>query len=54
MISTGVHLIFQELGYRREFHSAHVSHYTGAGPEWGAGGHFARVSQAESWPTTPG
>lgn len=24
-----------ELGYRREFHSANVSHYAGAGPEWG-------------------
>lgn len=27
--------IFGELGYRREFHSANVSHYTGSGPEWG-------------------
>ena len=29
------HAIFAELGYRREFHSANVSHYAGAGPEWG-------------------
>ncbi len=29
------HAIFGELGYRREFHSANVSHYTGAVPDWG-------------------
>jgi hypothetical protein len=29
------HAIFGELGYRREFHSANVSHYAGSGPEWG-------------------
>lgn len=29
------HAIFLELGYRREFHSANVSHYSGSGPEWG-------------------
>lgn len=29
------HAIFGEMGYRREFHSANVSHYTGSGPEWG-------------------
>ncbi len=29
------HAILGELGYRREFHSANVSHYAGAGPEWG-------------------
>ena len=29
------HAIFGELGYRREFHSANVSHYAGTGPEWG-------------------
>ena len=29
------HAIFEKLGYRREFHSANVSHYAGAGPEWG-------------------
>ncbi len=29
------HAIFGELGYRREFHSANVSHYAGSGPDWG-------------------
>ncbi|MBL9201403.1 MAG: hypothetical protein JNL39_12910 [Opitutaceae bacterium] len=29
------HAILGERGYRREFHSANVSHYAGAGPEWG-------------------
>jgi hypothetical protein len=29
------HTVFGSLGYRREFHSENVSHYAGAGPEWG-------------------
>jgi len=29
------HAILGELGYRREFHSENVSHYSGAGPDWG-------------------
>jgi hypothetical protein len=29
------HGILIEIGYRREFHSENVSHYAGAGPDWG-------------------
>lgn len=29
------HAILAELGYRRDFHSENVSHYSGGGPEWG-------------------
>jgi hypothetical protein len=29
------HAIFEELGYRREFYSENVSHYSGTGTEWG-------------------